>query len=236
MSFLESKEGKIRKCFTLIELLVVISLIALLIALLLPALGEAKRRVLVTQCMSNLKQIGIGSTTYVADWGTYPTPSCINGNWVTSIHTPVYNRQNLVDIVGGAPGFWFCPLYQFKTPEDYGIPAWENKYGPHFAHANQEDVPGSTGYLLPFIIIDQKVHRYGLPWDWSESGNPDGPWDPGNPSAPAVIDNNGPDASSHNAFGPFRESNSLWGDGHAETRSKPENRIIRLSPLSIYIY
>lgn len=181
----------VRSCFTLIELLVVISLIVLLIALLLPALSEAKRTVMVTKCMSNLKQIGIGINTYVADWATYPMPSCINGNWVTSTYTWVDNRQNLVDIAGGAPGFWFCPLYPWQTPADYGIPASENKFGPHFAHVNQVDVPGSTGYFLAFIIIDLAVHfgRYsnsGLYWDWADSGNPDGPWAAGDSSAPAV--------------------------------------------------
>jgi len=60
-----------RSGFSLIELLVVISIIALLIALLLPALGEARAVARTAVCQSQLKQIGLAQLLYATDNRNY---------------------------------------------------------------------------------------------------------------------------------------------------------------------
>ena len=76
----ETRHGKV-SCFTLIELLVVVAIIAILAALLLPALQSARQRGFSAGCQSNQKQMGGSIQTYVNDYEWVPYHATNNTRW-----------------------------------------------------------------------------------------------------------------------------------------------------------
>ncbi|HTW93835.1 MAG TPA: prepilin-type N-terminal cleavage/methylation domain-containing protein [Tepidisphaeraceae bacterium] len=71
--------------FTLVELLVVIGIIALLIAILLPALNRARQQAVATQCASNMRQIALGMLQYINDNKGVLPPAAVDASFETAV-------------------------------------------------------------------------------------------------------------------------------------------------------
>ncbi|MFO0944922.1 MAG: DUF1559 domain-containing protein [Planctomycetota bacterium] len=101
-----SSRSRVRSGFTLIELLVVIAIIGVLVALLLPAIQQAREAARRSQCQSNLKQIGVAINTFESSHRHFPAslrtgitpanPSGFRQGWMIFL-LPFLERQDIYD-------------------------------------------------------------------------------------------------------------------------------------------
>ena len=119
----EKRWGRCKRGFTLMELLVVISILALLMAILMPALNRVRALGKRVVCLSNVRQIGVANIAYIADNDYYP-PALANRGWYNpgsgatqDIVVPWMNlmekylpgRAGWKSPAGGSRKFLICP-------------------------------------------------------------------------------------------------------------------------------
>jgi prepilin-type N-terminal cleavage/methylation domain-containing protein len=154
-----------RVCFTLIELLVVIAIIAILAALLLPALAKAKYKTRVTNCMSNYKQWGIMANIYATQDPQDAMPSFPAVNAGGNPTDVSINFLSNLARYGMTVPMFFCPV----RPDDFDkANAWFYLYGVPGHQSSIKTVPQLNQYFTDYQHGGRSVNGgYGkLFHDW----------------------------------------------------------------------
>lgn len=197
--------GKIR--FTLIELLVVIAIIAILAAMLLPALSAARARARASNCIGNLKQIGLAEHAYADSYDGWAPPIMQQNNaglvWFKNLQAGGFFGESRVD-GSGQNDILECPEYRDIE---------NGTYGQRFYQATWKTQSIRIGSPTPSISSIANSNYWNSPSElvfvadtWQNGGD--------KPVYTLVENNSSGNGSVHFRHG--NTSNILYGDGRVE--------------------
>jgi prepilin-type N-terminal cleavage/methylation domain-containing protein len=151
-----------RSGFTIVELLVVISIIALLIAILLPAIGKARDAALVTQSLGNMRNLAAANSAYGSDWADRQFTACpddaglVNGNCINYVTNVACPPQQLLgwSANGAMWGYWLggtglCASYPPSCAYNWSVyqPITFASYDSKFGSFRLPNVKSFASYL-----------------------------------------------------------------------------------------
>ena len=229
-----------KRGFTLVELLVVIGIIALLISILLPALGKAREAAKGATCMSNLRQIGQAFFLYNSEGGKFYPPN----NFYNTLESKSVTWFNVVmpgtDTRAERVKALYCPnAREYPGPSSAAGINWNISYGFNSCGLGGSD---RQALYMPWYATNPGYSQFGKPQRFGSIKNPSGtilaadcainndsgalsgvgwyelgtwrqPYHHGNPAPRHGTRPNGPNTSA----------NVLWVDGHVTSVRNPRS-------------